>query len=127
MNNCILGFPGGSDGKGSARDARDLDLISGLGRSPGEGSGYPLQDSCLENFMDMDSPWGISGGPHLTIELESVREMGGQEGSIGESGPWKHGMEVITTTDGWRITELGYYMSTCITSAVLLLTMILRV
>ena len=75
--------------------------------------------------MDMHSPWGIAGGTHMTIELESVREMGGQEGSTGESGPRKHGTEVVTTTDGWGITELGYYMSTCITSAVLLLTMIL--
>ena len=31
----------------------DLGLISGLGRSPGEGNGYPLQYSCLENSMDM--------------------------------------------------------------------------
>ena len=127
MNNCILGFPGGSDGKEPACNARDLGLISGLGRSPGGGHGYPLQDSCPENFMDMDSPWRISGGPHLTTESESVMDMGGQEGSTGESGPWKHGMEVITTTEGWGITGLGYCMSTCISSAALLLTMILRV
>ena len=46
------GFRGGSDGKESACNARDLDLIPGLGRSPGEGPGNPLQDSCLENSMD---------------------------------------------------------------------------
>ena len=124
MNSCIPGFPGGSDGKEPACNARGLGLISGLGRSPGEANGHPLQDSCLENFMDMHSPWGIAGGTHMTIELESVREMGGQEGSTGEIGPRKHGTEVVTTTDGWGITELGYYMSTCITSAVSLLTMI---
>ena len=36
----------------SACNARDLGLISGLGRSPGEGNGNPLQFSCLENAMD---------------------------------------------------------------------------
>ena len=46
------GFPGGSDGKQSACNAGDLDSIPGLGRSPGEGNGYPLQYSCLENPMD---------------------------------------------------------------------------
>ena len=44
-----LSFPGGSDGKESACNARDLGLIPGLGRSPGEGNGYPLECSCLEN------------------------------------------------------------------------------
>jgi len=44
--------PGGSDGKESACNAGDPGLIPGLGRSPGEGKGYPLQYSCLENSMD---------------------------------------------------------------------------
>ena len=48
----ILGFPGGSDGKVFACNAGDLDLIPGLGRSPGEGNGSLLQYSCLENPMD---------------------------------------------------------------------------
>ena len=48
----VPGFPGGSDGKESACNSGDLGLISGLGRSPGEGNGYPLQYSCLENSMD---------------------------------------------------------------------------
>ena len=47
-----MGFPGGSDGKESACDVGDLGLIPGSGRSPGEGIGCPLQDSCLENSMD---------------------------------------------------------------------------
>ena len=46
------GFPGGSDGKESTCSARDLGSIPGLGRSPGEGHGNPLQYSCLENPMD---------------------------------------------------------------------------
>ena len=45
-------FPGGSDGKESACEVGDLVLIPGLGRSPGEGNGYPLQYSGLENSMD---------------------------------------------------------------------------
>ena len=44
--------PGGSDGKASAWNPRDLALIPGLGRTPGEGKGNPLQHSCLENLMD---------------------------------------------------------------------------
>ena len=45
----FLGCPGGSDGKESARNVGDLGYIPGLGRSPGEGKGYPLQYSCLKN------------------------------------------------------------------------------
>ena len=44
-------FPGGSDGKVSAYNAEDPGSIPGLGRSPGEGNGNPLQYSCLENPM----------------------------------------------------------------------------
>ena len=48
----FLGFPGGSAGKESTCNAGDLGLITGLGRSPGERNGYPLQCSGLENSMD---------------------------------------------------------------------------
>ena len=48
----VRGFPGGSAGKESACNSGDLDSIPGLGRSPGEGKGYPLQYSRLENSMD---------------------------------------------------------------------------
>ena len=48
----FLGFPGGSAGKESACNVGDLGLIPGLGRSSGEGNGYPLQYSGLENSMD---------------------------------------------------------------------------
>jgi len=47
-----LGFPGCSAGKEPTCNAGDLISIPGLGRSPGEGKGYPLQYSGLENFMD---------------------------------------------------------------------------
>ena len=46
------GFPGDSAGKESACNAGDLDLIPGLGRSPGEENSYPLQYSDLENSKD---------------------------------------------------------------------------
>ena len=46
------GFPGGSGGKMSDCNVGDLGSIPGLGRSPGEGNGNPLQHSCLENPMD---------------------------------------------------------------------------
>ena len=47
-----LGFPDGSAGKESACNVGDLGSIPGLGRSPGEEKGYPLQYSGLENSMD---------------------------------------------------------------------------
>ena len=47
----FLGFPGDSVGKESACNAGDLGLIPWLGRSPGEGKGYPLQYAGLENSM----------------------------------------------------------------------------
>ena len=50
-----MGFPGGSEVKASASDAGDPGSIPGLGRSPGEGSGNPLQYSCLENPMDREA------------------------------------------------------------------------
>ena len=48
----IGAFPGGSDGEESACNVGDLGPIPKLGRSPGEGKGYPLQYSGLENSMD---------------------------------------------------------------------------
>ena len=47
-----LVLPGGSEVKASASNAGDLGSILGLGRSLGEGNGYPLQHSDLENSMD---------------------------------------------------------------------------
>ena len=47
-----LVFPGSSTGKESTCNAEDLGSTPGLGRSPGEGNGYPLQYSGLENSMD---------------------------------------------------------------------------
>ena len=51
-----LGFPDSSVGKESTCNAGDPASIPGSGRSPGEGNGNPLQDSCLENPMDCGLP-----------------------------------------------------------------------
>ena len=59
---CNLGFPGGSEDKASACNAGDLGSIPGLGRSPGEGNGNPLQYSCLENPMDRGAWWATVHG-----------------------------------------------------------------
>ena len=51
-----MGFLGESDSKESACNMGDPDLIPGSGRSSGEGNGYPLQYSSLQNSMDR-GPW----------------------------------------------------------------------
>ena len=50
-----MGFPGDSMGKNPPANAGDSGSIPGLGRSPGEGNGNPLQYSCLGNSMDRES------------------------------------------------------------------------
>ena len=57
-----MGFPGGLDSKESACNVGDLGSIPGLGRSPGEGNGNPLQYSCQENPMDRGTWWAIVHG-----------------------------------------------------------------
>ena len=57
-----MGFPGGSVSEESACSAGDLALIPGLGRSPEEGNGNPLQYSCLENPMDRGAWWATVHG-----------------------------------------------------------------
>ena len=55
-------MPGGSDGKETACDARDLGLIPGLGKFPEEGNGNLLQHSCLKNSMDRGTWWATVHG-----------------------------------------------------------------
>ena len=57
-----MGFPGDLDGKESAYNAGDPGSISELQRSLGEGNGYPLQYSCLENTMDRRAWWATVHG-----------------------------------------------------------------
>ena len=62
-----MGFPDGSNGKESAYNGGDSGSIPGSGRSPGEGSGYPLQYSCLEN------PWTEEPDRLLSMGSQRVR------------------------------------------------------
>ena len=55
-------FPGGSVVKNLPAMAGDTGLIPGLGRSPGEGNGNPIQYSCLENPMDRETWWATVHG-----------------------------------------------------------------
>ena len=59
---CLHDFPGGLDGKASAYNAGDPGSVPGLGRSPGEGNGNPLQYFCLENPMDRGAWWAAVHG-----------------------------------------------------------------
>ena len=58
----VVNEPGGSVGKESACNVGDSGSISGLGRSPGEGNGNPLQYYCLENSMDRGAWWATVHG-----------------------------------------------------------------
>ena len=60
-------FPGGSDGKESTCNVGDPGSVPGLGRSPGEGNGYPLQYSCLGDYWT-EEPCGLQ-----SMESERVR------------------------------------------------------
>ena len=53
--------------------AGDIDLISGLGRSSGEGNGNPLQYSCLENFVDRGAWWATVYGVTKSWTQMSLR------------------------------------------------------
>ena len=55
----VEGFPAVSDSKEFACNVGDLGLIPGLGRTPGEEQGNPLQYSCLKNPMDKEEPGGL--------------------------------------------------------------------
>ena len=57
-----MDFPDDSDSKESACDAGDLGLIPALGRSPGEGNGYPLQYSGLKSSKDRGACWATVHG-----------------------------------------------------------------
>ena len=78
----VMGFPCGSAGKESARNARDLGSIPGLGRSRGEGKGYPLQYSCCRK---RDPFQGLKLGSSLRNELsEETHVLAKQEILLGK-------------------------------------------
>ena len=66
-NTLISKFPSDSNSKESACSAGDPTLIPGLGRSPGEGNGNPLQYSCLENSMNRGAWWAIVHGVEKSL------------------------------------------------------------
>ena len=75
----FLGFPCGSAGKESAYSVGDLGLIPGLGRSPGEGNGYPLHYLGLENTMDCIVHWVAKSQTRLSdFDFTSLRTTGAQ-------------------------------------------------
>ena len=84
----IEGFPGGSDGKEFSCKAGHQGLILGSGRSPGEGNGYPLQYSCLENTLDR--LWG-------TLEGDKKKSKG--KGT---------GLSMKDSTDKWWVFQLNF-------------------
>ena len=96
----------GSDGKASARNAGDLGSIPGLGRSPGEGNGNPLQYSCLETTPWMEEPGGLESMgsqsqtrlSNFTFTLDTSRDSSG--GSVVKNPPANAG-------DVGSILELG--------------------
>ena len=70
------GFPGGSGGKECVCNAGDLDLISEWGRSPGDGHGYPLQYSCLDNPMEKEAWQAIVDGSQSDTTKHTVYTQG---------------------------------------------------
>ena len=105
-----LGFPSGSAGKESASNVGDLDLIAGLGRSPGEGNIYPLQNYGLENSMDYtvtkSQTWlslflGASMVAQMVKSLPAVQET--QIQSLGWEYPVGKEMTTHSSILDWRI------------------------
>ena len=84
------GFPDGSDGKESTHNAEDPGSTPGLERSPGEGNGYPLQYSCLENPRDRGVSWAADYGTAESDTTEQLTRPQTQMGSASKSpGSWQ--------------------------------------
>ena len=109
----ILGLPCGSAGKESTCNAGDVGSIPGLGRSPGEEKGYPLQYSCMVNSMDYtvheshkesDTTEWLSWASllaHLVKHLPVMRE--NQVGSQGWEDPLEKEMATHSSILTWKI------------------------
>ena len=83
------GFHGGSVTKESTCNAENPGSIPGLGRSPGEGNGYTLQYSCLENPVDRGAWWATVNGDAVSDMIDTHSETEG--GSCGAE-PFTHGI-----------------------------------
>ena len=114
MNSFAIGFPSGSDGKETACNVGDLGLIPGLGRSPEEGNGYPLQ-----------YPWGFLGGSVVkesTCQCKRCRRhrfdpwirkipWRRKWQSIPLFLPGKHlGQRCLAGSSPWDCKRVGYYL-----------------
>ena len=82
-------FPGGSNGKGSARNVGDLSSIAGSGRSSGKGNGNPFQYSSLENSMNRGAWWAIQsmGQQRVRHNFHFTLHVGKWDGSLGTLSP----------------------------------------
>ena len=110
----FLGFPGGSDGKVSACNEGDPGSIPGLGRSPGEGNGNPLQYSCLKRSLVGYSPWGRKEGvtkswtrlSNFTFTFQWLRLCLPMQGvwvrSLGWEDPLEEGLATHSGILAWR-------------------------
>ena len=114
------GFPGGSEVKASACNAGDLGSIPGLGRSPGEGNGNPLQYSCLKNPMDGGTWWATVHGvaksrTRLKRLSSSSSSASGEEPvqetsetwvrSLGQEDPLEEEMATHSNILAWSLSE----------------------
>ena len=102
-----MGFPSGSDSKESTYNAGDLGLIPGLGRSPGEGNGNPLQYSCLENSMDRGA-WRV-----IVLGLQRV---GHDWVTNTWRAVWSSGKSIVTGVMHTCVHDLVLPPSYCLTS-----------
>ena len=76
----ILGFPNGSVVKNLPANARDIGSVLRLGRSPGEGNGNPIQDSCLGNPVDRGAWWATVHG--VAKESDTTQQLNHKQDSI---------------------------------------------
>ena len=76
----ILGFPNGSVVKNLPANARDMGSVLRLGRSPGEGNGNPIQDSCLGNPVDRGAWWATVHG--VAKESDTTQQLNHKQDSI---------------------------------------------
>ena len=80
----VRDFPGGSDGKASVYNAGDRGLSPGLGRSPGEENGNPLQYCCLENPMDREAWYAtVYGVAKSRTQLSDFTSLHGMWSQVG--------------------------------------------
>ena len=102
-----MGFPDSSVGKESACNAGHISSIPESGRSTGEGIGYPLQDSCLENSMDYTGSicvcmcvcFGVTVKMAILVFIQvQVKDWKG----VGDSCVWKHHLDYSASESSWR-------------------------